>query len=73
VIAAAVGIRLTLLALGRGSAVEAAVLDVAIFAGAGIGCVLSILGAPAPRRRYAGLVVAACLFALAVRALVPIV
>ena len=72
-IAAAVTTRLTLVALGRGSVVEAAMLDVVIFAGAGIGCVLSVLSAPVPRRRYAVLIPAACLLALAVRALVPLV
>ena len=65
--------RLALVALGRDSAVGAGVLDAVIFAGAGIGCVLSAVRAPAPRRRYAGLVAAACLFVLAVSALVPLV
>lgn len=73
VIAAAVATRLTLMALGRGSVVEAAVLDIVIFAGAGTGCVLSVLSAPAPRRRYVALIPAACLLALAVRALLPLV
>ncbi len=72
VVVAAIAARLVLMALGRGSSVGADILDVVIFAVAGIGCVLSVLTAPVPRRRYSGLIAAACLFALAVWAFVPL-
>ena len=71
VVVAAIVVRIALTAAGRGSTSSAGVLDVAIFAGAGAGSVLSILRAPAPRR-FIGLVAAACLLALAAGALVPL-